>query len=166
MFPKYDIGKNGELYVRDIFTKCGFIAEMNNVYELRYDYDLLVDMDGRKFTIEVKFDVLALKYGNLAIEVRNCKSNSPSGIYSTQADIWVHLLTEKDSSVTAYAIPVKKLISFVENTIPLKHTTKSGDQNANLMLYKKDVILPQFTRFDYITDPKVLFNTFANLLNK
>lgn len=164
MFPKYDIGKNGELYVRDIFQKCGFSAELNNIYEKRYDYDISVDIDGTEFTIEVKYDILALKYGNLAIEVRNCKSNKPSGIYSTQADIWVHLLTEKDCSILAYAIPTKKLINFVENTIPLKATTKSGDKNSNLMVYKKEIILPEFTRFDYIEDPKPLKNIFQKLL--
>lgn len=148
MPPEFDIGKNGEKLVKYLINKCGFICELNNDYALRYDYDLSVNIDGLKFTIEVKTDAYSLKSGNLAIEVHNCKKDCPSGIYSTLADIWVQLLPNEDGSVSAYAINTKKLLLFIESVDPLKKTTKSGNANANLRIYKKETILPEFTRFD------------------
>ncbi len=163
MLAEFDIGKSGELLIKSLFNKFGFICDLNTVYAKRYENDLFVDMDGLKFTIECKKDVMSLKTGNLALEVNNCKANKPSGIYSTKSDIWVHMLPNKND-VLAYAIPVSKLILFAESVLPFKKTFASGDSNSDLLIYKKDIILQEFSRFDHIEDKEEFKALFSELL--
>ena len=166
MFPKFNIGKSGENYITYLLKKAGFECELNNDYEKRYDYDISVKMGKLKFTIESKYDVYSLKSGNIAIEVHNCKQDCPSGVYTTFADIWVQLIPDKDNADTilAYAIKTQDLIHFIETTSPFKKTTASGDKNSNLMIYKKEVILPLFSRFDHIESKSELKAVFSELL--
>jgi len=164
MFPKYDIGKNGELYVRDIFIKCGFLAELNNDYQKRYDYDITVNCNNLICTLEVKHDILSLRTNNIAIETFNCKSNTMSGINSTLSDIWIQLLPQKNCEIYAYAISTKRLKDFIKNNEPLKATTKSGDKNSNLSIYTKESIIQEFTRIDNITNSNILYSEIKNMI--
>ncbi len=164
MFPKFNIGKSGEEYVKFLITRLGFECHMNNVYETRYDYDLSVNLDGLKFTIECKHDVMAIKTKNIAIEYHNSKKDSPSGIYSTLADVWVHLIPYPNEDIHAYAIKTDKLRKYTEDTIPYKHIIAGGDKNANLRIYKVGDILPQFTRIDNITNPNILKSVFEEMV--
>lgn len=164
MLAEFDIGKSGENFVKQLFNNFGFTCELNTVYAKRYENDLFVDMDGLKFTIECKKDMMSLKTGNLAIEINNCKSDKPSGIYSTKSDIWVHMLPNKQD-VLAYAIPVKELILFAETVKPFKKTTASGDGNSDLLIYKKDIILNEFSRFDHISNKEEFKALFSELLS-
>lgn len=165
MFPKFDIGKSGENFVKYIIKQASFECELNNDYEKRYDYDLSVKMGKKKFTIECKYDIYSVKSGNIAIEHYNCKSECDSGINSTLADIWAHIIPDKNSDdILAYAISVKKLKEFVEQTQPHKEIVAGGDKNSNMYLYKKEIILPEFKRFDNITDPKTMKSLFLEML--
>lgn len=166
MLPQFNIGKSGENYIKYILNQQEFKCELNNDYALRYDYDLSVIMDDLKFTIEAKYDVYSVKSGNIAIEVFNCKSNCESGIYSTLADVWVHLIPEKESkNIQAYAINTHKLRHFVETVAPLKKIIAGGDKNANLQIYKIENILPEFVRFDNVTNKKTMYNIFSDILD-
>lgn len=164
MFPQFDIGRSGENLVLYLIREAGFECELNEDYSKRYEYDLSVKMGKLKFTIECKHDVYSLRSGNIAVEIHNCKSDKPSGIYSTKADIWVYLIPTKDKAILAYAINTQKLILYTESTTPFKSTTASGDKNANLKIYKKEDILKEFIRFDNITDKKILKAVFAEML--
>lgn len=165
MFPKYDIGKHGENYVIDVFTKCGFSAELNNDYDKRYDYDISANCDGLAFTMEVKHDLMAIKTKNIAIEYHNSKKNAISGINATLADIWVHLVTYPNTEIIAYAIRVQKLKDYINDNEPHKHIIAGGEKNSNLYIYKMADILPIFTRIDNITNPNILKSTMESLLN-
>lgn len=164
MFPKFNIGKSGEEYVRYLLKEQGFHCEMNNVYETRYDYDLACEIDKLKFTIECKHDVMAIKTKNMAIEYHNCKGDNPSGIYSTLADVWVHLIPFPNESIHAYAINVEKLRKYTEETVPFKHIIAGGDKNANLRIYRLVDILPIFTRIDNIHNPAIMKSIFEGLV--
>jgi len=156
MFPKYNLGKNGELYVVEIFDKLGFKAELNNDYEKRYDYDVTVDINNKKYTIEVKHDIMSIKTKNIAIEYWNSKKNAASGINATLADIWVQLLPQKSCEIYVYAVNVNKLKKFLENNEPYKHIIAGGDDNSNIFIYKIEEIIPIFTRLDNITNPRAM----------
>lgn len=164
MFPKYDIGKKGEHYVMDVFTNCGFDAELNNDYEKRYDYDLSVNLLGLKFTIEVKHDIMAIKTKNVAIEYHNSKKNQPSGINATLADVWVQLVTYPNTEIFAYAISVKNLKRYILEHEPHKHIISGGEKNSNIYIYKMVDILPHFVRIDNITNPSILKSTLESIL--
>ncbi len=148
-----------------MINNAGFECELNNCYEKRYDFDLSVNMDGMKFTIESKFDIYSAKSNNLAIEIYNTKSKCPSGIYSTLADIWVHLVPGKeDKEILAYAVHTEKLKCFIEGTKPLKSIKSGGNCNSNMQIYKMETILPIFQRFDHIKDGPTLKALFAEEL--
>ena len=133
----------GEAIVITLLTKLGISAVKNNDYALRYDYDLLCKYEGREFTIEVKFDKYAGRSRNLAVETHNTKSDSPSGIMVTKADLWVQIVgTEKDVNV----VSTQKLKNFVRDEVPYKIIECGGDANARLYLYKFDHILPIFRK--------------------
>ncbi len=164
MFPKFNIGKSGEELVCYTLTKLGFHCELNNVYEKRYDYDITVSKGKLKFTIEVKYDVMSCKTLNVAIEYHNSRADQPSGINATLADVWAHLIPEKDGSISIYGISVDKLKHYIENTEPHKHIIAGGEKNSNIYIYKMADILPQFIRLDTITNPIIMESVFDEML--
>lgn len=163
MFPQFKVGKSGEIYVQSIFKNLGFDCELNDVYEKRYEFDLSVKMGRLKFTIECKKDAMSEKTGNLAIETRNSRANKPSGIYSTSANVWVHLLPQKDE-ILAYAVNTQKLICFIEGVAPFKYIKGGGNDNSDMSIYKIETIIGEFTRFDNIKSPRKLRKVFSELL--
>ena len=163
MFPKYNLGKNGELYVVDIFTKLGFKAELNNDYDKRYDYDITIDLDGKKYTIEVKYDLYSIKSGNIAIEYWNSKKDTAAGINATLADIWVQLLPQKNCEIYVYAISVNKLKDYIKNNSPFKNIFSGGDKNSNMLIYRIEDIISEFIRLDSITIPSVMKSVIEGL---
>ena len=88
------------------------------------DWDLSVAQLGtgyEVFTVEVKYDEMQSKTGNIAIEIYNPKSGKPS---------------------------VKALRRFCEETTPFKMFSSAGDGNAAILLYKTEDILEIFERID------------------
>tara|TARA_Y100001938_G_scaffold142131_1_gene212898 strand:+ start:1145 stop:1642 length:498 start_codon:yes stop_codon:yes gene_type:complete len=111
-----------------------------------YDWDLSVsqvDAGCEAFTVEVKYDEMQHLTGNLAIEFYNCKSNKPSGLSATKADLWCHVLKE-----STWMTSVKKLKDFCENKKPFRTITGGGDGNASIFLYKTKDIIKIFERVD------------------
>lgn len=62
---------------------------------------------GKDVSIEVKRDRMAFDTGNIFLEV-SC-NGKPSGIMSTEASYWVHLLPKGDKQVAGYILDVKAL---------------------------------------------------------
>lgn len=140
MNKAFSIGNHGEKSVIEYFNKNGITAEKEQDKDKKYDHDLVCKLGRTRFTCEVKFDAMASKTRNIAIEHHNCKQDKASGIEVTKADIWIHLLKD-DTNITIWAANTKKLKKYIKETKPFKKTTKSGDSNADLFLYKADIIL-------------------------
>ena len=110
------------------------------------DWDLSVAQLGtgyEVFTVEVKYDEMQAKTGNIAIEIYNPKSGKPSGLTATKASLWCQVL--KDS---VWITSVKALRKFCEETTPFKMFSSAGDGNAAILLYKTKDILEIFERID------------------
>lgn len=139
-------GKKGELKVTDIFNSFGYETESNIVKGQLSDYDIKIIKDELSFTIEVKNDEYAKRSGNVAIEVFNPKSNKASGLSATKANFWAQVLDDE-----VWITTVDKLREFTKTAKPHKIIDVGGDNNATLMLYKKEDILNEiFTRIDNI----------------
>ncbi len=137
----FAIGNDGEAFITNLFLNADIECEKHTDKETRQEHDLTCKVGKTKFKCEVKFDVMAQKTGNVAIEIHNTKKDKPSGLEATKADIWVHILLDGDNKV-GYVASVKKLKEFCGSTEPLKKIVAGGDKNANLLIYKCDVILP------------------------
>ena len=110
------------------------------------DWDLSVAQSGtgcEVFTVEVKYDEMQAKTGNIAIEIYNPKSAKTSGLTATKATLWCHVLQE-----SIWITSVKKLKKFCEDTVPFKSFNSVGDGNASILLYKTEDILTIFERID------------------
>ena len=78
-------GKKGEDFAKKVLEGFDILCEKNEDYDKRYDYDLVCEMNGRRFTIEVKFDDKSSSTGNLYIEYHNSKADKPSGVTVTKS---------------------------------------------------------------------------------
>lgn len=164
MLPQFTLGKSGEEYIRFLLQNCGFTCELNKEHGKLIEYDMSIIMDKLSFTAEVKYDAMARKTRNLAIEYHNSRQDKPSGIYATTADVWIQIIPFPDDIVHAYAVNTKKLIKFTEDNEPHKHFVAAGDGNASLRIYKMVDILPIFSRFDNITNPSLMKSLFEGLV--
>ena len=125
------------------------------------DWDLSVskeDTGHEIFTIEVKYDEMQSKTGNVAIEIYNPRSAKPSGLSATKANLWCHVLQD-----SVWITSVDKLKKFCEETVPFKSFNSAGDGNASILLYKTDDILKIFERIDECQQ-KQLHNKIHTLL--
>jgi hypothetical protein len=54
-------------------------------------WDAVIETSGgKRQLVEVKFDEMSKTTGNIAIEFHNSRLGVPSGLASTQSDIWLH----------------------------------------------------------------------------
>jgi len=165
MLPQFNIGKSAEEYVRFILQNSGYSCELNKEHGKLIEFDMTVQMDELDFKVECKYDLMARKTKNLAIEYHNSRQDKPSGITATTSDIWVQVIPFANDEIHAYAINTQKLLEFTEKTEPYKHFTAAGDGNACLKIYKIDHILPLFKRFDNITQSTIMKSLFKSLLS-
>jgi len=110
------------------------------------DWDLSVaqlETGYEVFTVEVKYDEMQSKTGNIAIEIYNPRSGKPSGLTATKATLWCQVLQD-----SVWITSVKALRRFCEETTPFKMFTSAGDGNAAILLYKTEDILTIFERID------------------
>lgn len=152
----FSIGEAGEKRVISMFTAMGIKAEKNEDKATRADYDLICEYDGEKFTAEVKYDVMSEKTGNVAFEIFNSKSNKPSGVFGTKADLWIHILPD-DTNMAICICSVKKIRKYSRDIAPFKILKSVGDANADILLYKvEDVLEHLFDRIDNIDNDKAI----------
>ena len=147
------IGSEGEEKVLALIEKCGGggVIATGKFKDFDMACVLFYHHQFYTFSIEVKNDIYAIKSGNIAIEYFNSKSNCPSGINATKADIWAHIVGEK-----IYIAKTKELKDFTHNTSADRLINNGGDNNADLMLYKCKNILPiVFTRIDHLDIDKI-----------
>lgn len=140
----FNIGKKGEKLVYDILTAHGLILLYNTSKEKREHFDLSLEINGKTYLIEVKADKRALLTKNLACEYFNSRTNKPSGLFATKSEIWAVILGD-----AVWFAKVDKLKKFVNTVKPERIVIGAGDGNADIMLYKLDLILPAvFIRVD------------------
>lgn len=97
-------------------------------------YDLWLENEGERVTMEVKSDRLTLGTGNIAIEFE-C-SGKPSGITTTEADHWVYFVI---GSRDYYLIPTMEIMKAITER-RFTRTARGGDGwRANMYLFPRDV---------------------------
>lgn len=133
-------GDVGESFVLSFLESLGFEASKNSDLTTRSDYDIICKMGRKTCTIEVKFDKMAAKTNNVAIEVFNPKSNKESGINITKADLWFHLIPD-GNNITCWFNKTSNIIDFISSNKPNRVVDFSGDGNATIYLYPIDDIL-------------------------
>jgi len=140
-------GEKAEDSVANILSSYWDIHKASDVKKGRfYDWDLSAAQLGtgyEVFTVEVKYDDMQSKTGNIAIEIRNSKADKPSGLYATKADLWCHVLQD-----SVWITSVDTLKEFCKDTPPFKSFNAAGDGNASILLYKTEDILEIFERID------------------
>lgn len=147
--PKeFTIGRIGEERVMSLLHSVDIFCEPNDKYADRYQYDLrgfiLHKNKPLPFKIEVKYDAYEKRSGNVAIEVRNSRQDRPSGITATESHIWAHVLHD-----SIWFTPVTSLLAYTEWVKPERRIEHAGDGNATILLYKRDIIMPDiFTQVD------------------
>jgi|10_taG_2_1085330.scaffolds.fasta_scaffold03005_6 hypothetical protein len=146
------VGTAGERFIKKLFKMHKVDVEFGKDKKHRESYDLIGKIGRSKLTIEVKFDKMAEKTGNLAIEYHNPKSGKPSGISVTKAKLWAHVVLDC-GHMTAWLASTKELKAYIEMYEPRKMVFFGGDKNANLYLYEDIHILKTvFNRIDTIFD--------------
>ncbi len=91
-------------------------------------YDITLVRDGApKRRVEVKWDKRAQDSGNLYFEVENTRQKKPSGVMSTTADVWCHVLGQGESGLI---ISVQNLRTFLLATPWRSVTTRGADSNS------------------------------------
>lgn len=130
-------GHNGETQVQRLMESFGLATHQNTEKGKLSDYDVGVHINDTTFTVEVKNDFYAAKSGNIAIETFNPKTNKPSGLNITKADLWCHITDD------LYFCPVDKLKEFISKNNPTRIIKAGGDQNADLYLYRADFMISE-----------------------
>lgn len=134
-------GKKGEQIVCEFLTSKNILFSLNTSNKLKEltGWDVKLTLNEEEITIEVKFDLMASKTGNMAIEFYNSKLCKPSGIAATRAKLWAVVLNGE-----AFICSVARLKAFLKDNKPLKNISSGGDNNASLYIYKLKNILPIF----------------------
>jgi hypothetical protein len=127
-------GDAGENFVISLLKSINITAEKNSDLTIASKYDIACQMGRKKFTGEVKFDRMAEKTDNIAIEIFNPKSNKHSGINITEADLWFHLIPDGDN-ITCWFNKTSAILKFIGEHAPKKTVELAGDQNATILLY-------------------------------
>ncbi len=115
--------------------------------------DLICNIDGMDFTVEVKYDRMEAQTGNIAVEYYNSRKCKPSGITSTTSDLWCFVLSKP---MAAYITPVARLRAYMKDNKCKRDISNGGDGNAAIKLYPRDNILSIFTRIDTIPTTEVV----------
>lgn len=141
-------GKFAENLLRRLLDNAGLPNGSNPTKDssglLAYDVQAL--LGERRVTFEVKYDKMASKTGNVAVEYRNTKKNKPSGILATRADFWVFVFA---GPVEVHVASVAALLEYFHSDARFRDITCGGDDNSAMKLYRRDQILPAvFRRLD------------------
>lgn len=143
-------GNKGEQLVVALLTKVGGSAIQPEKFSKFHDLE--IELDNKKFTGEVKYDLMGHRTGNIALEFWNSKQDLPSGITATKADVWFHIF--KDEIWVAQTLALRV---YIQNNPPNKTIFSGGDKNANLYIYKADTILSSaFLCLDKLNDKEII----------
>lgn len=110
----------------------------------RYDIEALTPKEQR-LHVEVKWDKRAAETGRLYFEVENTRQRAPSGIMSTTADWWCHVLGEGDE---ACLVQVGWLRDFLASGGFRSVNTGGADSNSRGLLVPRQAMTdPRFRWF-------------------
>jgi hypothetical protein len=104
-------------------------------------YDLMVKMDGRYWSIEIKEDFTCEKTGNVGLEYE-C-SGKPSGINVTTADFYIYKI-HRPSEIVYFAIATRRLKEMINKKMYFR-IVNGGDAGSNSMnyLFKYEVFIQE-----------------------
>jgi len=140
MIKSIKIGNKAEQKLMSVLDGLGIKSVKNDDPKTRSFYDVSAEIFGETKTFEVKYDVMSSKTGNFAIEYYNPKSNKDSGLMVTKADYWVHCFNEGEEIVIKIC-KVSELKDFCCQNNPCKDVKSCGDNNSNMLIFKKERIL-------------------------
>lgn len=148
------IGDEGESFLIRYLERLEIVAEKNLDLTNAHKYDIMCRMGRQFFTGEVKFDKMAVETGNIAIEVFNTRSQTASGITSTEADLWFHLVLD-GNNITCWFNKTSVVLDFINNTRPKRVVERAGDGNAKILLYSiEDILGSVLLRLENLEIPK------------
>jgi len=141
------IGSEGEKKLISLLNEVGVASKVQPKKGKFSDYDIEASYGGLDFTLEVKYDVYAIRSGNIAIEVFNPKSGRASGLMVSKSDLWVQITDEVHIANT------QALKCWVNNNPAKRIIFEAGDGNATIYLYPIDTIFDGdlFIRIDNLT---------------
>lgn len=147
-----ELGGRAEGLVGDLFAGAGVRCERAPSGD-HPGFDLRLRLGRRELTAEVKYDALAARTGNLALEYYNVRSGKPSGILATSADVWLYVLDprpgEAGDGPRVWLARSGALKTWFWRAKYHRRVTRCGDGNAAVMLFRADELLPRvFTRVD------------------
>lgn len=139
----FEEGRVAEKFVMDLlseqYSDRGFAAHISELPRERQsegDFEVVIDKPvDDTFTVEVKFDKMAAKTGNLCFEFANGKGK-PTGIAATQADTVVYIVPQSDSSVNLYWFNSDELRDYLrdsDNSSKIR-VVQGGDRRAYTLL--------------------------------
>jgi len=144
-------GNKGENEVIKVFKKHGIELVKNTDAKHLKDFDLIGKIGTKKITIEVKYDYMSEKTGNIALEFYNSSKDEASGIDCTKSKVWAHIIMDMGFP-TIWVTSTKTLKAYIKKNKPFRIVENAGDGNANLYLYNIDTILSAiFHRIDKVT---------------
>jgi hypothetical protein len=152
-----DKGDRAERDVVQLFANASIVIERNRARDLKklILWDLKGSLADREFTIEVKYDLMEAKTGNIAVEYYNVRQCKPSGIMATEADLWIFVL-QKPRSV--WICRTAALLAYFDTAKPHRNIACGGDDNAAMKLYRRKVLFEAvpFHRVDLLSGDDLL----------
>lgn len=135
-------GHYNELRVALHFMLGGSLARIG-FRDGRYDIEVLTPKD-RRLHVEVKWDKRAAETGRLYFEVENTRRREPSGVMSTSADWWCHVLGDGGE---ALLVRVPRLREFLAAGGFKSVHTGGADSNSRGLLVPRDRMVAPTTQW-------------------
>ena len=128
-------GHYNELRVALFYMLAGFHVRIG-FREGRYDLELT--RPGQTIRhLEVKWDKRAESTGNLYFEVENTRQKRPSGVMSTKADLWCHVVGEQGTALLARTAELREFL--LDGAFKSVHT-RGIDSNSRGVLVPRNAI--------------------------
>tara|TARA_Y100000310_G_C20644818_1_gene795974 strand:- start:1143 stop:1601 length:459 start_codon:yes stop_codon:yes gene_type:complete len=133
----YNFHKDLEVEEKNKTFICEFLGEKGyTILEDRndYQYDLLVEKNGKQFKVELKEDFKAEETGNVAVEFHS--RGKPSGISKTKAQYYVYTVHLKEKIEIVIA-STRNLRYFFRESFDYR-TVVGGDDGSYTKMYLID----------------------------
>lgn len=132
-------GQKSEYDFKEILERWSQVVSVETNNDYRYDLKAILK-DGKVLTFEVKTDFKSAETGNIGIEFE-CRGK-PSGIGSSEADIWIFKLEDGFWSISSNNL--KQLI----DSKSYFRVVVGGDKGSNTKMYLfKDTLKRRMRRW-------------------
>lgn len=123
-------------------AKNAAVTELGKDRQKEGDVEVLSDC-GISYSVEVKYDMMAKKTGNLCFETHNSKGKL-TGISSTEADE-IHYVVPEEDGFSLYMFKTEDLKSYLFDTknIGKFRSVMGGDRRATSMLIVSRVLIEE-----------------------